>query len=219
MKKIITLIILLLITITVVGCTKKETETPIVGGWEKDVSENRILLEEEVEHIFTRAVSTEKEKYTPIALLGTQVVAGNNYMFLVTENGKEYKVMIIYHDLEGNDKVTSISSIDLNKYVNVEKQDTNDEMVSGGWSTTIPEKGNVIEIEVDFASAVVNAPKTFTPIAVLGHQVVSGTNYAVLTYGKYNDKEGVYILTLYKDLEGNSKIISEHYLDLGDFNK
>jgi len=220
MKKKILLVLTLILTLTLItGCKKEEKEETKVCGWEKDVSENRILLDDEVEHIFIRATSNEKEKYTPIALLGTQVVAGTNYMFLVTENSKEYKVMIIYNDLEGNAKVTSISPIDLEKYVNNEKQDTKEGTLSGGWSTTIPGKGNVIEIEADFVNAVVNSEKQFTPIAVLGHQVVAGTNYAVLTYGRLNEKEGVYVLTLYKDLEENSKILSEHYIDLGDFNK
>ena len=222
MKKKILLGLTLILTLTLItGCKKEEKEEVKTGGWEKDISENRILLDDEVEHIFTRATSNEKEKYTPIALLGTQVVAGTNYMFLVTENSKEYKVMIIYHDLEGNDKVTSVKSIDLEKYVNKEKQDTKEENLSGGWSTTIPGKANALdeEIETAFINATVNAEKHFVPIAVLGHQLVAGKNYAVLTYGRLNEKEGVYVLTMYKDLEGNSKITSEYYLDLGDFNK
>ena len=63
---------------------------------------------------------------------------------------------------------------------------------------------------------------SFKPLVLMGTQVVAGTNYAVLCYGSAtvpDAKEGIYLLTLYEDLEGNGELISTAYIDLANFNK
>ena len=67
---------------------------------------------------------------------------------------------------------------------------------------------------------------TYKPIALLGTQLVSGTNYALLAFGTPSTKElvnntntGVYILTLYEDLHGTCEIVSSSYIDLSKYNK
>ena len=93
------------------------------GGWKvfSEVGESRLTKEEQ--EIFNASV--EKllgVKYTAIANLGTQVVAGTNYAMLVLgESVSEkpvnfYSIFTIYVDLDGNKKVTSINNIDLTKF-------------------------------------------------------------------------------------------------------
>ena len=64
--------------------------------------------------------------------------------------------------------------------------------------------------------------KNYEVVALLGTQVVAGTNYAVLALGKSADKKTKYsfnIVTIYEDLEKNVELTSVAYLDLGTFNE
>ena len=58
----------------------------------------------------------------------------------------------------------------------------------------------------------------YTPMAYLGSQVVSGSNYMVLARGK-GDKTGLYLVTIYADLKGNAEIHSIEPLVLGDMDR
>ena len=63
---------------------------------------------------------------------------------------------------------------------------------------------------------------SYKPLVLVGKQIVSGTNYAVICYGAPtvpDAKEGIYLLTIYEDLDGNGKFLSSAYIDLADFNK
>lgn len=56
------------------------------------------------------------EKYQPIAVLATQVVAGSNYAYLCRTPLTEayapvWKIIVVYEDLEGNPKLTSIRDL------------------------------------------------------------------------------------------------------------
>ena len=62
----------------------------------------------------------------------------------------------------------------------------------------------------------------YEPIALLGTQIVSGTNYSILARGKavVPDAEPSYeIITIYEDLEGNAKIPGEKVLVGGEGEK
>jgi hypothetical protein len=238
MKKIFvgTLVLLCLLT---VACKKKgESEvdkTPepaIVGGWETVLANQANDIDEETVNLFNNA----KAKYTGlnldlVALLGKQVVAGTNYMFLVKaykpgEDDKvSYKIVIVYHDLEGNDTISKVNDFDYTKYTNV-NIDANNEQLSGGWNVessgrpyTLFEDG-----EDNFYTKATETltGMNFKPLALIGKQLVAGTNYAVLCYGAAtvpDAKEAIYLLTIYEDLNGSSKISSIAYIDLAEFNK
>lgn len=244
MKKklfILTLAVVLCLTITACGKEKEEekeneeVETGenihMVGGWETVLTDKQVGLEEAEIKIFNDA----KEKYTglkiePVALLGKQLVAGTNYMFLakgtpiVQNPTTSYKIVVVYNDLQGKSSITSVLDFDFSKYTN-KNVDYNSNDVVGGWTVEAPGKLNVLDDE-EVSSAWEKVTKTLTgmsynPIAVVGKQLVSGTNYAVLCYGKAStngNTEGVYLLTLYKDLEGKEEIVSHAYINLADFN-
>ena len=60
------------------------------------------------------------------------------------------------------------------------------------------------------------------PITVLAHQEKSGTNYAVLCYGRIsnqNDTQGVYVLTINVDEHNIQEIVSIANINLADYNK
>ena len=62
---------------------------------------------------------------------------------------------------------------------------------------------------------------SLNPIAVLGKQIVSGTNYAILCYGRITESSlySIYLITLYEDLNGKAEIVSQAYVNLSDYNK
>lgn len=112
MKKIFALILAGVTLLSVSACRKSAENEPnkdgIVGGW---TEKNEELSEEEL------AIFNDATQYVcdvslePIKLIGTQVVAGLNYKFLcsATDEAGEHKVVVtVYHDLQGNNSVTSI---------------------------------------------------------------------------------------------------------------
>ena len=231
MKKLL-LCLVLVVCLFMVGCKSKEDnkKDEVTGGWNIVLSDQVSDMDEETINIFNNA----KAKYTElnldlVALFGKQVVAGTNYMYLAKgyETGKEatYKIVIVYHDLEGNNTITKVSDFNYTNYTN-QNIDGLNEQLSGGWyveSSGKPyglfENGdkNIFEQATSTLTGM-----SFKPLVIVGKQVVAGTNYAVICYGSATvpeAKEGIYLLTLYEDLEGNGKLLSTAYIDLAEFNK
>ena len=87
----------------------------MVGGYSLPDSP---VITEDIRKICDKAFEElEGVRYTPIALLGTQVVAGTNYQVLcaaevvVPDAETEYVVVTIYEDLEGNVEITDIEDL------------------------------------------------------------------------------------------------------------
>lgn len=224
MKKIL---LVLVLSLCIVGCGKKKEVKPKVGGW-KIPSQFETYLPLDASELFYQATLNESEQAFPVALLGKQVVSGTNYMFLVQSNN-EYYVYVIYQNLENKLSITSKKKFDLEKYTNVDKKMDNKDIV-GGWSVEIKKEdipSMILEEKTQkiFEEAADKiTDKKFYPLTVLATQQVSGTNYAVIAYGtdkveNSNSTNGVYILTLYKDLKGTSEIVSISNIDLSDYNK
>ena len=230
MKKIF-IVVIVFVCLFMVGCNKKEDDNGITGGWNTVLSSQVNDLHDEDIKIFNNAKANYKElKLDLVALLGKQVVAGMNYMFLAKgyesdANKATYKIVIVYHDLEGKDTITKVSDFDYTKYANTNIDGLN-EQLSGGWNvessgrpyTLFEEKENNV---FDKATSTL-AGMSYKPLVLMGTQVVAGTNYAVLCYGSAtvpDAKEGIYLLTIYEDLEGNGQLISSAYVNLADYNK
>ncbi len=229
MRKII--IFCLIVCLCLVGCGKKVSPNKgeVVGGWTANTDIKAVNISEDASKAFTKATA----EYTgmtlePVALLGTQVVSGTNYMFLckgttVTENPiTSLKIVVVYNDLNNKSSITSVKDFDYTKYVNKDIP-TNTEQLSGGWTVYQDTKSAALSDEVKeaFTKATSVVGVQYTPIAYLGNQVVSGTNYAVLSLAKTVTAESIYsinVLTIYADLNGDVKLTSVAYVDLADFN-
>lgn len=217
------LIIVILMCLIMTGCTNKNEET-LTGGWETVLSNRVNDLSEEDIYNFNNAIKDySKEKLEVVALLGKQVVAGTNYMFLAKTDNK-YKIVIVYTDLEGISKVSKVSDFDYSKYVDKDLN-SNNEMLSGGWyteSSNIDYKLEDEKIEKMYESATKELTGVeYKPLLVVGKQIVSGTNYAILCYGKPivpNATTGIYLMTIYNDLNGNSEILGISHINLADYN-
>lgn len=228
MKKILLSISIFLLAFMLVGCDKIENEEYIAGGWTIQKSDVKAYIDTEAEEAFAKAEKAYKKMdLEAIALLGTQVVAGKNYMFLARNITKgsnpELKVVTVYKDLQSSSKITNVTDFDISKYAGVDIS-INNEQLAGGWLVNGSDPKVVLPEEVgktfdDAVSTFVG--KGYKPITLLGTQVVAGTNYAILCLGTTTTEETINtinVLTIYKDLSGLSEIRNIASVDLKDFN-
>lgn len=241
MKRILALMLAVLLIVSLAACGEKKeaqtsteaaSEAEIIksGGWTVYDYASPVELPEKVQTAFNLAnANLDGVMYTPIAYLGSQVVAGTNYAVLclaepVVEKPEiTLKVEIIYADLEGNYEVTKISDFNIEDYTQGEGKTP--ETLSGGWS--VPETVTVSALSSDAEAAFKKALEGFTgnsltPMAQLGSQVVAGTNYAILCNSKLVTAEpvsSIQVVTVYADLNGGAEISNICTLDIADFNK
>lgn len=240
------LTILLLVLSIIIACTacgfKKQTNSAenkkdienteaADGGWE--ITDNKVAkLPEEVQAAFNKAIKHfTGSKLKPAAYIASQVVAGTNYMILceaetTTEKPvKSYQMAIVYADLKGNAKLTSIKDFDLAAYTEGNNTEISGEQLAGGWTVPDDAVGSVISREAK--DAFDKATRQFTgsdiePLALLGTQVVAGTRYAFICKSTLTTKEpvsGIQIVTVYADLKGNAEITNISTIDPADFNE
>ena len=231
-KKIFIGLFMIVLCVVLVGCQKKSEETKEdtkVGGWTINKDTKAVAIPEEAQKAFEDAVKDYKDMtLDPMALLATQVVSGKNYMFLckgTKDNTTDYRVAIVYKDLNGVSKLSKVSKFDVEKYVS-KKIDAPSEQLDGGWKVY----GNIDEymIETEAYEVFEKATKgltgaNYSPLALIAKQVVSGTNYAILSLGTLTTGEQfpthLYLLTIYKDLQNNVNLTSIAYVDITEFNK
>ena len=212
MKKVLSIILCAVIAATGIfvfaACSKKDTnETPageITGGWTK--ADSPIITDEIAELLKKATEGLTGAEYTPVAYVASQVVAGTNHCILckvtpvVPDAQSEYALVYIYEDLEGSAEITDVTETEISaSYPN------ND----GGWheaeSPVMPE---------DAKDALAKATETLTgaeysPVALLGTQVVAGMNYRILCQAKAtvpNAEPYYVIVTVFADLNGNAEI-------------
>lgn len=187
----------------------------IVGGWTVSDAGVSRLSEEEQQIFDAAAQELLGVDYTPAVVLATQLVSGTNYAFLcskkvvVPDAEPGWCVVVIYRDLSGTSKVTAVNDIDLTEIHILDNVDTTQAV--GAWKLKAPEENGVLSDEAAQAafdkavSAYVGVG--LKPIALLGSQLVAGTNYKVLCYGTTVTQEPVeslYIADVYADLEGGA---------------
>ena len=205
---------------------KKKIEEPVDGGWDIVLTDTQVSIPEDAKNAFDNASNRSSYDITPVALLAKQVVSGTNYMFLCKDNANSnYKIVVVYNNMDNVSQITTMSHFDYTKYAHNNIQ-YNANKTTGHWYVEIPEEDVELSEEVkdiyeEGTAKLVGVD--YKPIALLGKQIVSGTNYAVLVYGELqntdSDDKAIYLMTVYKDLEGNIDIPSISYIDLKDFNK
>lgn len=183
-------------------------DIPLAGGWSKTDSPE---ITEEIKALLEKATADMVgAAYTPVAYIGSQVVAGRNHAVLCTitpvvpDAVAKYAVVILYEDLEGNVTITSVLDSEAEAEVLPDAG-----TLMGGWSA--PETPAVTE---EAAAALAKAAESklgaeYTPIALLATQIVSGTNYSLLCEIKAVTPEaeaGYAVVHVYQDLEGNAEI-------------
>lgn len=208
-----------------------ETSEPVAGGWE--LFDNKAnVLPEDVQASFDKASETfTGSELKPVAYVASQVVAGTNYMILceaatTTEQPKtSYQMVIVYADLEGKAEITQMKEFDLTAYVEGDSTEISAEKLAGGWEPAEDRSSVVIPQEAKdvFDKAARNLDgNELEPMALLGTQVVAGTNYAFLCFSTLQTEEtinGIQVVTVYEDLDGNAEITNICTVDPADYNE
>jgi len=211
--------------------SETETSEPVAGGWELFDNKTNVLPED-VQASFDKASETfTGSELKPVAYVASQVVAGTNYMILceaatTTEQLKtSYQMVIVYADLEGKAEITQMKEFDLTAYVDGDSTEISAEKLAGGWEPAEDRSSVVIPQEAKdvFDKAAGNLDgNELEPMALLGTQVVAGTNYAFLCFSTLQTEEtinGIQVVTVYEDLDGNAEITNICTVDPADFNE
>lgn len=249
MKKLLSVLLAVVCILSLAACassqpqsateaeTAGDSNTPVTGGWTLN-SSDAATLPKDVQTAFDKATEAiTGGRYVPVAYLGSQVVAGMNYALLCellpattpspasVEDTSPFslKVLIIYSDLGGKAEITNVADFDLAKYTQ-DGGKTQTELLSGGWSA--PEELSSAPIDDGAKAAFSKAMENFEGnnldlMALLGTQVVSGTNYAFLcrsTPVTPDAASSIQVVTVYEDLDKNATIFNICRLDVADFN-
>lgn len=184
MKKMIALLLAALVGVSLAlcSCDKDDVKTDddnnkIAGGW---TAPDSPAVPKEVRDVLAKATETlTGGTYEPVAYLGSQVVAGTNYRVLckytpaIQNPTPKYVIVTVYEDPQGNTSLSEVLTSDAEVRVT-------DEVTDGGWFA--PETPDVTN---EAGEALLAASKNvvgaaYNPVALLGTQVVAGTNYTLL---------------------------------------
>ena len=192
--------------------------TQIAGGYTM-IKQNPVQLPNEVQAGFDKAAAGEN--LTPVALVAQQIVAGTNDMILCQKDN-EYKMIVIYRDLQGNAQLSKTTPFTLTDYTQGGGEAKN-EVLAGGWYA--PNEVTSLPLPDEAKAALDKALSGFVgsniePMALLGTQVVAGTNYAILcrvTPVTPDAISSVQVVTVYADLQGNASFINFIPIDPAKF--
>ena len=119
MKKMIALLLTLMMSLSLLVPVFAEETEPAAGGWTVNAEDPTLIPEEALEAFNKATEELVGCDYEPIALLGSQVVAGTNYCLLckctvVTPDAPvSYVLMYIYSGVDGTNEVLDIQDITL----------------------------------------------------------------------------------------------------------
>ena len=206
---------------------EQETESVdpgmFVGGWQLNDDETVGWATEEAKEAFDKALEGfTGADYEIISLLGSQVVSGTNYEFLckktivVPDATPALSFVVVYKDLQGNAKINHVEDLELGMFYGAENPAGEEEFETlvGGW--TIPESIQAVNLPAEVASAYDEAmanESDYYPVAYLGHQLVSGNNYAVLCF----DEKSPCLVYIYKPLNGDAELTNIYRINMSEF--
>ena len=184
MKTIISILLAALLLIAPASALSTEaidsadTVKVLPGGWNTPDS---IEITDEIEALVQRAMESRIGiRVIPVALIGTQLVAGRNYAIFcrlapVAPNAAEtFAIVCIYEDLNGNASVTEIEQFEAETHMS-------QSAMMGGWK-----QAESAELTDETRAIFQKAADTllgvrYSPVALISTQVVNGTNYCFLS--------------------------------------
>ena len=195
MKKIVSLTLAALLVFALAACGQGGEEK--AGGW--TLCEGGIT--DEARQAFDGATEgLVGVNYTPLVLLGTQLVSGTNYSFLCEatvvypDAQPYYAVVTVYRDLQGKAEILNIAPLDIGDAAQsgeIRAAEPPEGPLMGGWYV---DRDSSVETEGAYLH--------------LASQVVSGKNHCVLC-------EGWKLCFIYEDLGGKTELTKSVELDLG----
>ncbi len=199
MKKISALLLALLMILSLSACGQaKEAAPAAVGGW---TVPEKAEVTEDAQAAFDKALEgLTGVGYTPVALVGTQLVSGTNYCILCEarvvypDAVPYYALVYVYADLNGGAELLDIVILDIGDIAEtgeIKPAEAAPAALMGGWSVD-----RESSVEVDGAQL------------HLASQVVNGTKHCVLC-------QGAKLAFVYESLDGKTELTSTVSLDPG----
>ena len=199
MKKISALLLALLMILSLSACGQaKEAAPAAVGGW---TGPEKAEVTEDAQAAFDKALEgLTGVSYTPVALVGTQLVSGTNYCILCEarvvypDAVPYYALVYVYADLNGGAELLDIVILDIGDIAEtgeIKPAEAAPAALMGGWSVD-----RESSVEVDGAQL------------HLASQVVNGTKHCVLC-------QGAKLAFVYESLDGKTELTSTVSLDPG----
>lgn len=192
---------------------KTNENTGITGGYTDTKSP---VLTDEDKALFKKATeSLTGVEYTPVAYLGTQVVAGTNHLFLcktapVTPDATPtYALVTVYEDLNGNVSIAEVQKSEAKAPVNA---DGGSIMAGGSTQAESAEVTAEAKAALEKACTGLDGAK-YEARALLSTQVVAGTNYTLLckiTPVTPDAASHYAVVTVYENVSGNAEITEAH---------
>ena len=118
MTRLTALLLTALLAFSVISAAA--AEGPLAGGW---TAASDPTVTQERSELFDKALDgMVGVDYTPVAYLGSQVVAGSNHCFLclsrvvIPDAIPKYVLVFIYEDLQGNAQIMNIADFDFGSF-------------------------------------------------------------------------------------------------------
>ncbi len=229
MKKILIVLLAALLALAAVACKAKEepkaaeeqpTQEPasvgMVGGW---TPAEDFSVTDERWAIFDNGMAVISSIHTPLAYLGSQVVAGTNHCFL-SKGSNWLELVYLYEDLQGNVQLMNIAQLPIVPQADGTLAAVPEEGPMGAWYYT-EDPAFTDEDEAKLEAALQNqVGASYAIVAYLGEQVVAGLNRCLLvqvTPVVPNARPHYALAYVYTDLEGNSSLSQVIDLDVGAY--
>ena len=193
--------------------TEESAMELITGGWTVS-GETAIEQNPEAKAALEKALSgMVGAEYTPVAVLGTQVVAGTNYCILckvtavVPGAQPSYELVYVYEDLSGNAEITDSKEIVLGEHDEKEAgPETGMTQIANPWSEYVSAAEAAQAAGIPFA-----APETLGGAKISYIQAMNGI--AEVRYGTVSIRKG----SGTEDISGDYNIYAEiHAVTVAD---
>lgn len=200
--------------VVVIDNTVVESQGDVDGGGFSVSLAEIIELPEGAKEAYESAIAdyTDAELET-IGYLGSQVVSGTNYKYLVREAASEedaigkVSVVVVYQDLEGKAEVTEMTQVKFSDYFREEKKFA-PETLMGGWNVDNAYGSglsSVCQEAYDKATADFKEYE-LEPICLMDFEMTHDMVYFILCKASKDQASGLCVLTVKEDFTGNSKL-------------
>ena len=203
---------------------ENKSNSPLVGAYNTNLVSFSLKDNPDAMNAFEAAFPNgyNYTHYEPIALLGTQVVSGTNYLYLCKSTWTDYQenvsfvLLQIYQDLSGKSKVIGTAIL-----FPTEESEEDGEDYSYNTGSYLPE--NIPAIQNAFNEAVKdNENVSYIPLAYIGKHSQEGKpeEDVIFTAKKSKGKDAktnYELLYIGKDKDGKAKLVKTEDVQFPDF--
>ena len=203
---------------------QNNTDAPLVGAYNTNLVSFSLKNNPDAMNAFEAAFPNgyNYTHYEPIALLGTQVVSGTNYLYLCKSTWTDYQenvsfvLLQIYQDLSGKSQVVGSAIL----FPTEESREEGEDYIDNTGSY-LPE--NIPAIQNAFTEAVPdNKNVSYIPLAYIGKHTQEGKPEEDVIFtakkSKGKDAKTSYVLLyIAKDKNGKAKLVKTEDVEFPDF--